>query len=224
MSNVSGSNQGQNKSKWFKYGCLGCLGVFFAQLVVAVFCGGLMHLLGVKLPNDPPVVAKNEQEPRSTEVQTDKTAANKTSLDSVTVDGNTPLEKTEQLRNAIAKAIGKEGLSFSINNYAMDPSKIVFQVRFRIGDNLTNNMIRQSAKIDVHRILQLASESGLDLQEITTFGSFTLTDKLGNESLDVVAKANYSGVRIKKVNWRNFQFTDVYDIAENHWLHPAFRD
>jgi hypothetical protein len=164
--------------------------------------------------SDPPSPPTTEPVPPQSEPE----------LPNVSVSGNTSLEKTVKLRNAIAKAIGTEGLSFSVSNYFEDPSKCVFQVRFRVGDNLTNGMIRSGAKVDIQRILQAADESGLEFHEITVFGSFPLVDKLGNESLDVVTKATYEGSTIKNINWNNFLFKNVYDIAQYHWLHPAFRE
>jgi hypothetical protein len=140
------------------------------------------------------------------------------------VSGNTPAEATRPLRRRIAKSIGTEGLAFEINNYFADPQQLIIQVRFDIDDNLTNNSIRRGSMRDIASILKAVDESGINCHEVTVFGSFPLVDKFGNSSKEVVVKATYSDTTVNRINWSNFQTENVYEIADNVWQHPAFRE
>lgn len=142
----------------------------------------------------------------------------------IPVDGNTPAHLTLSLRHKIKDSIGVDGLSFTINNYFDDPEQLVIQVRFDISESLTEDMVRFGAKSDVKAILQAVDESGLNCYEVTVFGSLSLVDKFGNSSKDVVMKVNYSGSTIQRINWSNFLTDNTFEIADDVWLHPTFRE
>jgi len=49
-----------------------------------------------------------------------------------------------------------------------------------------------------------------------------LIDNLGNTSEEIVVWATYPADTVSKINWDNFLFKNVYDIASSHKFHPAF--
>lgn len=129
-----------------------------------------------------------------------------------------------RLRAELEKQFKDQGLSVEINDHALMPEKKVILVRFDLSDNLTNSMIKFGAKSDVANILRAVGESRINCAETTVFGSFPLTDKFGSSQKEVVVKASYSGETIKRIDWSGFLLDNVYEIAENVWMHPAFRD
>ena len=100
-------------------------------------------------------------------------------------------------------------------------------IRWAINDNLTEGLTKKSAKKDVAdmlEVLQKLQKDGLKVNSATFNGTFSLVDNLGNTSEDKVVQATYSGSVIKEINFDNFLDKNVYDIAEDVTIHPAFDD
>ncbi|WP_147274255.1 hypothetical protein [Bremerella cremea] len=142
----------------------------------------------------------------------------------VSVNGNTPRSESEAFRELVKNRVGSEGLEFTINDDLDLDSRKIIQVRFDIGDNLTDGMVKRGAMMDIEAILKAIDESGIYCGEVTVFGSFPLTDKYGGSKSEVVVKATYSGTEIDKVDWNGFLTDNVYEIADDVWMHPAFRN
>ena len=138
--------------------------------------------------------------------------------------GNAPSSETEKFREMVEDAIGPEGLMFRINNDLKFASRKIIQVEFDIDDNLTDGFVKRGAMMDIESILKAVDESGIYCGEVTVRGSFPLTDKYGSAKKEVVVKATYSGTTIDQVNWSGFLTDNVYKIADDLWIHPAFRD
>ena len=100
------------------------------------------------------------------------------------------------------------------------------QVKWALNDNLTENLIKKSARMDIADILKTLQEfrtSGHKVAAVSLTGTFALADKLGNQSEDTVVRAQYSGSTISQINFDNFLNDNVYDIADDYYLHPAFQ-
>ena len=134
-----------------------------------------------------------------------------------------PAWNAEGLRQAIAKSVGSEGLSVKVNDgFDGTASKIVL-VYWDINDNLTNGMIRFGAKHDVELIWQAVAKSSISCREVTVYGSFPMVDLYGNSSKDIVLIVTCKGSTIQKINWANFLTDNVYNVADEVWLHPTFQ-
>jgi hypothetical protein len=96
-------------------------------------------------------------------------------------------------------------------------------ITFTINDNITEGLIKTSAKIDVTKILKTVDSSEYEFDELVIFGSMSLVDKFGNTEEENVLKATYSSGTVDRVNWDNFLHYNVYAIADNTWLHPVMR-
>lgn len=97
-------------------------------------------------------------------------------------------------------------------------------VRWTINDNLTEGLIKASARHDAVKILKAIAELGVDYSAILLEGTFPLVDKLGNSSESVVVHASYPKATIDKINWANFLSDNVYAVADDVTIHPAFRE
>ena len=96
-------------------------------------------------------------------------------------------------------------------------------ITFTINENLTEALIKTSAKIDITKILKTVDSSEYDFDELVIFGSMSLVDKFGNTEEENVLKATYRSSTVDRINWDNFPHVNVYLIADNFWLHPVMR-
>ncbi len=96
-------------------------------------------------------------------------------------------------------------------------------VCFSINDNLTEGFIKTGAKMDVEDILKSVQKSGYNYSEVTVVGTFSMQDKFGNSSEDKVLQASYKRSTVDRINWAGFLTDNMYAVADDVWLHPAFR-
>ena len=53
--------------------------------------------------------------------------------------------------------------------------------------------------------------------------AFVLVDNFGNKSEDIVLTLTYSRATMDKINWDNFLYTKIFDIADQSFFHPALQ-
>lgn len=60
--------------------------------------------------------------------------------------------------------------------------------------------------------------------EVALEGTYALVDQLGNASEERVVFARYPADIVNRINFDNFDFTNVFEVAEGDpFIHPAFR-
>jgi hypothetical protein len=133
-----------------------------------------------------------------------------------------PIPVPQTLRYAVGRVLGRSNRGV-VKVYKIENIDKNIEIIFTIDDNLTDGMIRDSAKIDVVEILKAVQSSGYDYAKVTAYGTFPLMDKFGNSEESVVIKASYTCNTINRINWQNFLYDNVYGIADSVWLHPTFR-
>ena len=86
-------------------------------------------------------------------------------------------------------------------------------------------MIVTGIQGDIADMLRLVSQSGLlpDYQFVTISGKFPLVDKFGNTSNNIVITTAYNRSTIDKINWDNFLYTNILDIADDIYIHPTLQ-
>ena len=72
-------------------------------------------------------------------------------------------------------------------------------------------------------MLKEIRSSGYRYSKIEVTGTHSLTDKFGNESDEEVVRARYERATVDKINWDKFRAENIYEIADDVWIHPAFR-
>jgi hypothetical protein len=90
-------------------------------------------------------------------------------------------------------------------------------------ENLTNGMTFDGAKIDLQRVLKALRDSQHTFKSVRIIGTLGLVDKFGKMSEDTVVEAIYNWDTAQQINWDNFQFDNVFDIADSKWVHPALK-
>lgn len=161
-------------------------------------------ILGIALsPSDQEKVSQKEETPK-----TEKTAAAKT-------------KKAESLDSKIKKAadphFGKI-TSIEINDDMgkNDGGKIVL-VRVK-QDGLT----KRTADYNTTKALKEVFKND-KVNEITYFWEATLTDNKGNESVDTVAKIQMTKDTASTINWDNFSYTKLDQVADLYDSLPALK-
>jgi hypothetical protein len=96
-------------------------------------------------------------------------------------------------------------------------------IKWEIASNLTENLTKAGAQLDIKNILKAVRDSGVPYRELTVQGMFSFIDKLGNESESRAVLANYSRETVDRINFDRFLHRDVYEIASSASVHPAFR-
>ena len=127
----------------------------------------------------------------------------------------------ENLRKAIEDALGDSNRDIArISEFEVTDQ--IF-VQWAINDNLTEDMIKGGAQLDITEILQAVSESEVEYNSVRVYGTFPLVDSYGNVEETEVVKAVYTLETLEKINWDNFLFKNVYEIADSLQLHPTFQ-
>ena len=142
---------------------------------------------------------------------------------------STKSEKTEESRSLeeILKSKVQEALGKSNRGVERVPKFYVFnQIVYCVvafNQNLTTGWTKESAQWDIADVLKEIRSSGYRYSKIEVTGTHSLTDKFGNESEEEVVRARYERATVDKINWDKFRAENIYEIADDVWIHPAFR-
>lgn len=131
-------------------------------------------------------------------------------------------EAEATLKSQIEKALGKSNRDVPRLSDVQFAGQAI-TVRFSIDDNLTENLIKGSARSDVRDILKAIQDSSYPYSQLTAIGTFALRDKFGNSHEDEVLRATYKRSTVDRINWVGFRTDDTYEIADDVWLHPTFQ-
>ncbi|MBM7644061.1 hypothetical protein JOD45_000252 [Scopulibacillus daqui] len=88
-------------------------------------------------------------------------------------------------------------------------------------DNLSKNMIKKGMWMSISKTLK-------DLKDNTKFDKiafnivFPMQDQYGNASNNIVMKATFDRDTLDKINWENFMFENIPNVANEYWEHPSF--
>ena len=137
------------------------------------------------------------------------------------------LTREQALRSAVADTLsssnrGVERIHEVSLGYLGDPG-IIF-VSFAINDNLTQGMVRGGARLDVKNLVRAIDESRIDFTGLWLFGTFSMVDAFGNAEEMEVVKMFYDRATVDRINWDSFLTDNIYVIADDEWVHPAFQD
>lgn len=148
---------------------------------------------------------------------TSPTSASPTSA-SPTEDG------TAAAKAAIIAAIGDNN-----RDGAPPPSVTIttgkaINVEWAAKDNLTEGLVKDSLRLDAVNVLKAVHENvKTPYTEVNLKATFSLVDKLGNTSEDMVFNAVIPKAIVDKINYDNFDFHNIDGLDENAFIHPAFR-
>ena len=131
-----------------------------------------------------------------------------------------------RLQYAFEKSLGSSNrkdvirVAIYVTNY--DPPEVI--ISWAINDNLTEGLIRGSAKRDIALMLKTLDDSGIRFDSVRLTGSFSLADQYGKATEETVVKAVYKWDTVQRINWAGFLNDNVYAIADTLWLHRLFQE
>lgn len=127
----------------------------------------------------------------------------------------------EGLKAAVTKQLGSEPEVFLL---LPDEDSQILYISFEISDNLTANMMRRGAWIQVRELLELVQRSGIS-ENLTVYGTLELIDDMGNSvgQRDVLT-VDFWEERVPLLNLENLQTTEQLErAATSVTYHPAFQ-
>lgn len=131
--------------------------------------------------------------------------------------------QVQALRSALARELGevnRDGVK-RLGTVKLDDGQLT--VKWAIDDNLTENMIKTGARLDVKTVLETVKASDLDPSVIVVRGTFAMQDAYGNASEDVVMTLTYFDTTLAKMQLGNLTGDQVVAIADEQFIVPAFQ-
>jgi hypothetical protein len=96
------------------------------------------------------------------------------------------------------------------------------KIRIAVNDNLFTPLIKSGAKRDVRDCLKAIDQASISFEKLHFDLTFEFIDKFGNSQEGTVVELTYNKSTVNQINWSNFLFGDVFDIADGDWIHPSF--
>jgi hypothetical protein len=103
------------------------------------------------------------------------------------------------------------------------PDGDIVTAKFKIGENLTNGLSKDGARIDTMNILKYAQQAYPNLAEVHVDGSADMVDQYGNTKDEQVVTLTYTRATVNKINWDGLDFHNMWNIADSAEVHPAFQ-
>jgi len=182
-------------------------------------CGGLTMLFSPDRSTPPTDNTTATEEPVTIETPKDTETPEPTPIPSPTLE---PYAAFEQALNEIAGRSNRDLKRITAVTWSQGDG--ILDIQWTINDNLTGNLIMAGAQTDVTDMLEFIATNGAPYpyQEITFDGTFSLVDQFGNVSEERVILASYKAETIQKINWDNFLFDNIFNIADGGaFIHPA---
>lgn len=89
-------------------------------------------------------------------------------------------------------------------------------------DNFTTNMIRTSILSGISKTLKELKDIP-EVVDVTFKVTFPMVDKFGNQSEQVVVQTTFLKATRDKINWSNFSYSNIPDIADSYGEHASFK-
>ncbi|MBG9520211.1 MULTISPECIES: hypothetical protein [Bacillus cereus group] len=124
----------------------------------------------------------------------------------------------EGIEKSVKKTIGKDDVeSVEVNkNYDLpDPNNKVVLL------NLKNANDKILTWNDTTRILKKLSKEK-EIQKVIFVWRAELTDTYGNTESNPVMKMNIDRENLDKINFDNFMYKNIPNVAQDYWEHPAY--
>ena len=111
-----------------------------------------------------------------------------------------------------------------VKSITLDDLERHLVIEWSINDNLTGGLRKYGAKKDVLNVLRAVRDSNIDVSRVTMRGSRSLIDIYGNANEGDVVRVSYDKDTMDRVNFDNVRTDNAWIIADESWIHPAFRD
>jgi len=128
----------------------------------------------------------------------------------------------DAIRKSLSTSNRKGVTRVHIEVTASEPYIVI--ITWAINDNLTEGLIKGSAKRDIVLMLKALDETRIPFNKVNLIGTFSLVDTYGNAHETTVVKATYNYNTVRRINWNGFLNDNAYAIADTLWLHRLFQE
>lgn len=168
------------------------------------------------------VKKKAEVEAAAKKKAEEKAAAKKKAEEAAELkaEKETPLYK---LRNAVINELGDNSNrnGKKITNLTIDQNGHIL-LRIKGEDNLTNNMIVDGVEMDLTNALKSIEHSKVKFKTVELIATFEMVDQYGNSKEEDVVDLLFNKSTADKINFDNFDFKNLYKIADDKNVQPSF--
>jgi hypothetical protein len=206
-----------------------------AILALLLACGLLAIIFGDSTPNENEVTAVTEVEPTEQLIPTDEPAPTSepppTDIPPVEptnqpVATESPADPETALRTALDTALGESNrdLGQKLNLFDIRSEEGSISVGWAANDNFSTNLIVGGMKLDTVEVLKAIDASSIPYEWIFIGSTFAMQDQFGNvDEMEVLTLA-YKKETVDRINWDNFSFSNVFDVADTFVIHPVFQE
>ncbi len=133
------------------------------------------------------------------------------------------LSPVELLCRGISRDLGSSNREMlRMSGCTLDNGEL--SMRWSINDNLSEDLIRRGAQMDVEKLVRFTHDLGFEYDTIHVQGTFAMVDVYGNTAEDVVVDLIYQKTTVDEVQWASFLTDNIYVIADEVvLLHPQFQ-
>lgn len=129
----------------------------------------------------------------------------------------------EKAKKEIKKALGsnnRDVKNWLTVNY--DESISTMVVTWALDENLTEGLTKDSARIGTVDVLKALKKSKVTYKEVLLVGTYSMQDVYGNVEETDVINARFAQEIVNKINFDNVNFKDIFLLASEVYIHPAF--
>lgn len=138
-----------------------------------------------------------------------------------------PVPVEQQLRSALENVLGESNRNRRRLPELSAPRGGYIVLTWAIDENLTEGLTKDTARLEGMKILKTIEEveesNGNHYTGAFLKGTFSLVDKYGNTSEEIVVRAGYDKGTVNRINFDNISFKNIFDIADRGSIHPAFQ-
>lgn len=92
------------------------------------------------------------------------------------------------------------------------PDGDIVTATYKIGENFTKGLTKDSARIETMDILKYALQAYPNAVEFDVHAMADMVDTYGRTSVDQVATLIYMRDSLDKINWQNFDFANIWNV------------
>ncbi len=129
------------------------------------------------------------------------------------------------LQGAIEAALGAGEQDVSRLSEFADSSSATGRVyvKFAVGDNFSDDLRAGGAQLDCTNILKAIAQSDANYGNVRIVGTFPTEDVYGNVEETEVVQLDFDAATVRKINWANFSYKDIYTVADTAVVHPQLQ-
>lgn len=149
-------------------------------------------------------------------VKDDPTPKEETKKEDVVEDG----EQEEDLKTITERQAKKQLDNIELIKFNEDNGYLLIKGKGK--ENINNDYTVKGFKMSIFNIMKNIHEQK-DIETLAFNITYPLVDKYGNSSDQIVLKVEFTRSTLDKINYENFDFNNIGDVADSYWEHQAIK-